>query len=129
MKQLLTVGGMSAAEAQVGSSFYVACGRVDMVCNGRHISGHVIDERRSMLVVKMKTNKVVTVKHPVYRETVEDGSSRKRGGYIFEPTRKGKVAITGYSPVRMEVTTKGKFRFMFRRTVTTKDGKVLETIM
>ena len=37
-----------------------------------------------------------------------------------------KIAVVGYWPVRMQLTTKGKFHFMFCHLVTERDGKIAQ---
>lgn len=132
VQKIFTIGGVAGLETELGDGTRkVACGRVSLVRNGRHVTGFVIDEMRNQLKVRLETGEEIELLRPKYVETAIEGSSgRKRGAYELGRAGKGKsnLKVVAYWPVRVSVSKKGRARFMFARAAIKPDGKVARSM-
>ena len=76
LNEILTISGLCAVVFhRVNGYVHTCCGKVDTICNGKHMLGYIMDEKDGKWSVKLGNNSVVRLNKVVY--------NRDDGRYVF----------------------------------------------
>lgn len=124
LKKLFTMSGKCAIDFSVNGLVYNCAGKVNIIRNGRNVTGFIIEEEgRCFWKVQLSsTSEVVTVMKAKYVWNAVDG-----GKYVYPHSASHGMKVTYYWPVRMKFQHNGidNWSFLLNRIVYNERNNII----
>ena len=97
MSDLFTISGLCGVKIAMEDTMHTCAGKVNVVVDNKHMSGFVMNERRTRWNVVLMNNREVTLKRVKWND---------KGGYSYDAnigrSNDGLVRVAEYSPICMK---------------------------